>query len=213
MGIAPKTVREFKGKSLLALPEEYCCIDIETTGLSPCSCHIIEFSAVKVRGGVVVDEFTTLVRPPYAIPSFITQLTGISDAMVRGAPRIGEIAESIHDFLGDAVLLGHNVHFDVNFLYDHLAPHSGRHVSNDFVDLMLLSRRVNRDYPDHRLGTLAARAGVRPDGMHRARRDVEVTIRCYERIRNLVARGEVALPPKKGLTRRSRHDNLPPTVS
>jgi DNA polymerase-3 subunit epsilon len=194
MGASPKTVREFKGKSLLALPEDYCCIDLETTGLSPCACHIIEISAVKVRGGVVFDEFTTLVRPPYSIPSFITGLTGISDAMVRGAPRIEDVAGQVHDFLGDAVLLGHNVHFDVNFLYDHLAPHSGRHLANDFVDLMRLSRKVNRDYPDHRLGTLAARAGVRPDGMHRARRDVEVTIQCYERIRNLALRGGVVFP-------------------
>jgi len=194
VGASPKTVRTFKGKSLLALPDAYCCIDLETTGLSPCACHILEFSGVKVRGGVAVDEFTTLLKPPCPIPSFITGLTGISDAMVRGAPRIEDVAGRLHDFLGDSVLLGHNVHFDVNFLYDHLAPHTGRYLTNDFVDLMRLSRRVDRDYPDHRLGTLAARAGIRPTGMHRARRDVEVTILCYERIRSLASCGRISFP-------------------
>jgi len=193
-GTPPKTVREFKGKSLLALPDAYCCIDLETTGLSPGSCHILEISAVRVVDGTCIDEITTLVRPPCPIPPFITSLTGISDAMVKDAPRLEEVAGRVHDFLGDSVLLGHNVHFDVNFLYDHFAAHAGRHVRNDYVDLMRLSRRVDKDYPDHRLGTLAARAGIRPTGMHRARRDVEVTIRCYERIRSLASCGRISFP-------------------
>jgi DNA polymerase III epsilon subunit family exonuclease len=170
----------------MALPSEYCCIDLETTGLSPARCHIIEISAVRVRDGEAVEEFTTLVRPPVAIPSFITHLTGISDEMVRDRPGIAEVADPLFVFLGSGILLGHNVHFDVNFLYDHLAAHTGRFLGNDFVDLLRLSRRYQREYPDHRLSTLAERAGVRPTGMHRARRDVEVTIHCYERIRSRV---------------------------
>ena len=97
----------------------FVVVDLETTGGSPDSAEITEIGAVKIRGGVVIGEFQTLVNPGSEIPPFITVLTGITDAMVHEAPKIDEVLPSFFEFLGSAsstFLVAHNAPFDISLL-------------------------------------------------------------------------------------------------
>ena len=180
-------MREEKGKSLVALPVDYVVVDTETTGLSSGRSHIIELSALRVRNGEVTEVFSSLIRPPkqeicefgevrYAYAdSFITGLTGITNEMLEDAPGPEEILPKAHAFLEDRVLLGHNVQFDVNFLYDAFEQWLGRPLRNDFLDTLRLSRKLLPELPHHRLSDLAAALGVRYEGAHRAEADCRIT--------------------------------------
>ena len=94
----------------------FCVFDIETTGGSPVDCSITEIGAVKYKGGEEVGTFQTLVDPGGPIPPFITILTGITQAMVYGAPKIESVLPAFLEFIGDAVLVGHNIRFDLSFV-------------------------------------------------------------------------------------------------
>jgi len=94
----------------------FCVIDLETTGCEAGIDGITEIGAVKVRGGEVLGEFQTLVNPTGAIPPFIAVLTGITDAMVAGAPRLGQALPAFLEFSRGAVLVAHNAPFDLGFL-------------------------------------------------------------------------------------------------
>ncbi len=94
----------------------FCVVDLETTGGSASGDAITEIGAVKVRGGEVIGEFQTLVNPGAPIPASIVVLTGITQAMVISAPPVEEVLPSFLEFLGDAVFVAHNSHFDLGFL-------------------------------------------------------------------------------------------------
>ncbi|MBO4539580.1 MAG: 3'-5' exonuclease, partial [Clostridia bacterium] len=112
--------RVYKGKSLFDFPSDYTVIDIETTGLYTGESEIIEVSAIKCRGDEAVDTFSTLIHPQLPISSFISDLTGITNELVKDAPYAKEALEDFYSFAGKDILVGHNVNFDVNFLYDEL---------------------------------------------------------------------------------------------
>ena len=159
--------------------EDYTVIDIETTGLKSSTDGITELSALRVRGGVPSDEFSSLVDPGVHIPAFITSLTGISDAMVRGKPRIGEILPAYIDFIGDDVILGHNTAFDLRFIEDRCRLH-GIAFSPVYTDTMKIGRAMYPDMEHHRLSDLAYRFDVSYRGAHRALTDCRITAACYE---------------------------------
>jgi len=94
----------------------FCVLDLETTGGSPKDCEITEVGAVKYVGGELTGSFNTLVNPDAPIPPTITVLTGITQAMVIEAPRIEEVLPSLLEFIGNAVIVGHNIRFDISFL-------------------------------------------------------------------------------------------------
>ena len=130
--------RDKKGISTIDIINDYCVIDIETTGLDSKYDEIIEISALKVRNNKVIDQYTNLVKPKQRIfvdndekdfcvengekvkyiDEFITDLTGITNQMLQNAPNISEVLPSFNEFVKDDVLIGHNVNFDINFLYD-----------------------------------------------------------------------------------------------
>ncbi|MBO4502765.1 MAG: hypothetical protein J5707_03820, partial [Candidatus Methanomethylophilus sp.] len=112
--------RPGRGKSVIASPDSYVCIDLETTGLRPTGDWIIEFAAYKVEDGVCRDRLVSFVRPGdiSKVSPFITSLTGITKDMVRDAPLPEDILPELFDFVGDYMVLGHNTCFDMNFLYD-----------------------------------------------------------------------------------------------
>jgi DNA polymerase III epsilon subunit family exonuclease len=176
--------RPGRGKSLIASPEDYVCIDLETTGLRPSSDWIIEVAAYRVRSGKAEDRFVSFVRPGEIgkVSSFITQLTGITREMVADAPLPEEVLPELFDFVGDDMVVGHNTCFDMNFLYDGAVRAGLDPIGNDFTDTMRISRRTYKELPNHRLGTLAQHLDVVPTAAHRAAVDVETTIRCYEQM-------------------------------
>ncbi|WP_334142806.1 DEDD exonuclease domain-containing protein [Rhabdothermincola sp.] len=154
----------------------FCVVDLETTGGSVESCGITEVGAVKLRGGECLGTFQTLVNPGSAIPPEITVLTGITEAMVLPAPRIEAVLPALLEFAGDAVLVGHNLRFDLAFL-DAALERSGRpRLRNRTIDTLALARRLVRDeVPNLKLATLASRLRLDHPPSHRALDDALAT--------------------------------------
>lgn len=176
--------RPMKGRCLMVAVSDYVVIDIETTGMSAAASEIIELGAVKVQNGEIVEKFAALVKPRAAISPFITELTGINNAMVRTAPAINAVLPNYLNFIGNALVVGHNVHFDVNFIYDNSLSCLNRPFVNDFIDTMRLSRRLYKDVKGHKLRDLAQRFAVPNSGRaHRALVDVITTYYCYEHMK------------------------------
>ncbi len=154
----------------------FCVVDLETTGGSAQSCGITEIGAVKLRGGACLGTFQTLVNPGVAIPREITVLTGITQAMVVPAPRIDTVLPTLLEFIGDAVIVGHNVRFDVGFLDAALARSGRPRLANRVIDTLAMARRLLLDeVPNLRLGTLASRLRLDHTPSHRALDDALAT--------------------------------------
>jgi DNA polymerase III subunit epsilon len=154
----------------------FVVLDVETTGGSPTTSSLTEVAAARYRGGELLGTYQTLVRPDEHIPPFITALTGISDAMVVDAPPIGTMLPSFLEFVGGAVVVGHNIRFDLGFL-NHALTSTGRDpIPNPSVDTLALARRLIRDMvPNCKLGTLAAVLRLPNQPSHRALSDVLAT--------------------------------------
>ena len=154
----------------------FCVIDLETTGGSASDCSITEVGAVKLSGGECLGTYQTLVDPGCAIPLEITVLTGITHSMVTRAPRIESVLPSLLEFVGAAVIVGHNVRFDVGFLDAALRRDERPRLVNRTVDTVALARRLLRDeVPNCRLGTLADRLRLDHKPSHRALDDALAT--------------------------------------
>jgi DNA polymerase III epsilon subunit family exonuclease len=166
----------------------FIVVDLETTGGSPFAGAVItEIGAVKVRGGVVQEEFKTFVNPLSPIPDFITQLTGITDEMVRLSPIIDEVFPAFMKFCGheaEAVLVAHNAPFDIGFLkaaakeLDHPWPRF------EVLDTARLARQLlTRDEVINcKLGTLAAFFSTQVTPTHRALDDAQTTTEVLHRL-------------------------------
>lgn len=174
-----KNKRPKKGNSLLVATENFTAIDIETTGVSVLFDHIIEISAIRFRGGKAVDKFDSLVNPECELDEFIVQLTGITDDMVATAPKIENVLSGFLEFIGNDVLVGHNINFDINFIYDECENCGIDVICNNYIDTMRLSRRINKEYPNHKLDTLIWMMGLPGRSLHRALGDCELTAACY----------------------------------
>jgi DNA polymerase-3 subunit epsilon len=154
----------------------FVVVDLETTGGSPATCAITEVGAIKLKGGECLGTFQTLVNPGCAIPPEITYLTGITQAMVIPAPRIDEVLPALLEFMGDAVLVGHNVRFDVSFLNAAAQARGRDRLHHTIVDTCALARRLIRDeVPNCKLGTLARHFRTARQPTHRALDDAVAT--------------------------------------
>lgn len=185
--------RPFKGKSLIAFPQDFVVVDIETTGMSAASCAIIEISAVRFSADKPIETFSTLVDPQRRIDYFITRLTGITNAMVKGAPLIDRAIMDFYRFVGNSVIVGYNVNFDVNFLYDFLVRCHGIPLKNDFIDVLRIARRVLPELPDHKQTTVAEHFGISTRGAHRAETDCLICAAVLEKLKENILDGGVTL--------------------
>lgn len=154
----------------------FVVVDVETTGGSPHTSSLTEVAAARYHGGELVGTYQTLVRPDERILPLITALTGISDAMVRDAPPIGEMLPSFLEFVGRGVIVGHNLRFDLSFLNHALVATARDPLPNATVDTLALARRLVRDeVPNCKLATLAAYLELPHRPSHRALTDVLAT--------------------------------------
>lgn len=177
--------REHKGKSRLFFADEYSALDIETTGLSPAYCEIIEIGAVRVKNGEITERFEALIRPSEPVSQFITGLTGITNEELERNGRQPEIVlAEFSEFIGDSLLVGQNVNFDINFLYDGMMKHLGQPLTNHFADTLRLSSNIFPDLSDHKLDTLKKDFGIAEAVAHRGLSDCIDAMRCYEYMRN-----------------------------
>ncbi|MGN0482809.1 MAG: exonuclease domain-containing protein [Lachnospiraceae bacterium] len=179
-----KNQRSNKGKSLFSFPDSFTVIDIETTGLSPRFNEIIEISAIKIQNKNILDKFSSLVKPaPSAdglfVDEFITDLTGITNEMLASAPDPLPVLEKFLSFIGNDILVGHNVNFDINFLYDYCEKFLSKPLINDFVDTMRISRILHPEFSDHTLSTLCSFYSIKNSNAHRSLSDCIATAECY----------------------------------
>lgn len=180
-----KPKREFKGKSIIDFPENYCIIDIETTGLSPDFDDIIEIAAIKFDKAKEIDSFQSLVQPPcFAdgeyISDFISDLTGITNEMLEKAPSTHIALTNFLNFINkDDILVGHNVNFDINFLYDNFLNYLEQKFSNNFIDTMRIARKLHPELPHHRLKDIKKLYDIDSVCEHRALSDCYSTNSIY----------------------------------
>ena len=154
----------------------FCVLDIETTGSDRGGDLITEIGVVKVRHGQCLGTMATLVNPGKAIAPSVTVLTGITQSMVAKAPRIETVLPTLQEFVGDSVIVGHNVGFDMGFINAALLRSHRPAFRNTVVDTLPLARRLVRDeVPDCRLGTLASRFRLDHRPNHRALDDALAT--------------------------------------
>ncbi len=156
----------------------FVVVDLETTGGSPRDCGITEIGAVKVRGGEVLGELQTFVNPGEPIPPFIQSLTGITDAMVRDAPRPGAAVTSFLEFARGAVLVAHNARFDISFLKAACSAADIPWPRHEVLDTVQLARHAMRrdEVRNHKLSTLAQVFGAQTTPDHRALHDARATV-------------------------------------
>lgn len=159
---------------------DFVVFDLETTGAKCPPCRITEIGAYRISRGEIVAEFQTLVNPESIIPPFITQLTGISNQMVRTAPKFAEIASDFLSFIGDAVLVAHNAHFDMRFLNHEIGRiYEGYRVANSHLCTVQLSRKLLPNIENHRLHTVAEHYSIYIENRHRAADDAHATAKVF----------------------------------
>lgn len=163
--------------------EDYTVVDIETTGLSPDKNEIIELSAIKIRQGKVVENFTTLIKPEGHINSYITKLTGIDDEMVKNSPKIEDVIENFCKFLSNDCILGHNISFDLRFIRHNLLKHCNLELTNSSLDTVRLARKYCPKLASYKLSSLADHFAIDSEGHHRALKDCEMTLTLYNKIK------------------------------
>ncbi|MBP5618454.1 MAG: PHP domain-containing protein, partial [Clostridia bacterium] len=149
------------------LDGEFIVFDFETTGFSPAEERITEIGAVLMRGGEIVDTFSSLVNPGKPIPSRVVELTGITDEMVSVAPREEEIFPQFLDFVGDRLMVAHNAPFDMSFARA-AAKRLGRSIDNAYCDTVPMARAILPDLKNHKLDTVAEALDLGDFNHHRA---------------------------------------------
>ncbi len=171
------------GKDLNTFVPDYVIFDLETTGMNPLlGDRIVEISAIKVIDHKVVEEFSTLVNPGRNIPDRVIAVHGITNEMVEDAPNGREALSAFLDFVGDSILVGHNIkYFDLNFLkvecslfFDQKVP------TNDYVDTLILAKHCMPEMAHRNLTGLATHFGLSDEGAHRALADCRMNQKVYE---------------------------------
>lgn len=170
-----------QGKLLNEYIEDYVVFDLETTGVSPYNDEVIEISAVKARKGKVVEEFSELVNLKRTIPFAASRVNNITDDMVSDAPFFDEVLRHFLEFVGENVLVGHNIQsFDMKFIYRDCERYFHQLITNDYVDTLILAKRCFPEWRHRRLGDLADYYGISTQGAHRALADCRMNQRVFE---------------------------------
>lgn len=180
----------------------YAIVDIETTGGNSQRDKITEIAIYIHDGEKIVDEFITLVNPERSIPYYITQMTGISDEMVAGAPRFFEIAKKIVEVTEGKIFVAHNAQFDYRFIQNEFKQ-LGYSYIRDTLCTVRLSRKLIPGKSSYSLGTLCNELGIEIKDRHRASGDALATVKLLD---ILLASRAIAtedffnpIPDRKGL--------------
>ncbi|MBT4384615.1 3'-5' exonuclease [Candidatus Peregrinibacteria bacterium] len=158
----------------------FVVVDLETTGLEPKLDRIVEIAAVKVKNGVIIEEWDTLVNPGIFIPQITTDISGITSDMVKDSPRFDEVADEYLKFIGtDSVFVAHNVDFDWRFMNTHLQRHDREEMNNPNLCTFKLAKRVHPNLPAYGLGALTETFSIDLVQAHRALHDARATAELF----------------------------------
>ncbi|NPA16694.1 3'-5' exonuclease [Persephonella sp.] len=161
----------------------FTVIDLETTGFVPERDYIIEIAAIKFQGHLEIDRFWQLVRPDIDfIPPYITELTGITNAMVIDQPKIEDVLPDFIRFIQDTILVAHNVKFDLSFLNYNARLYLGKTIKNPSICTDNLARRILPEIDSKSLEHVAYHLNIPYRQKHRAMSDAEVTMKVFEKM-------------------------------
>jgi len=196
---------------LIDMDQTYVVFDLETTGLKPEQCEIIEIGAVKLVNGEIVDRFQTFVNDGVVVPAQITQLTGITTDMLAGAPNAREVLTQFHAFVEGCCLVAHNAEFDMGFIRHH-GNRFNLAFSNHYADTLMLARDLMHDLINHKLDTVCEALGVVLLEHHRATDDAQATGEVFLKLLDkLRALGLDKLPVRSEETKQERGKKRAPT--
>lgn len=182
------------GDKLDKYVSDYTVFDLETTGVSPQTDKVIEISAIKVRNGQAVGEFSSLVNPMRSIPYGATRVNGITDEMVADKPMFEKVLGDFLDFIEDDILVGHNIHdFDMKFIHRDCEAFFRMFLGNDYIDTLPLARKCLPQLGHHRLTDLALYYKISINGAHRALNDCRMNQLVFERLGAELKNGTNAL--------------------
>ncbi len=185
----------------------YSVVDIETTGNGYKGQKITEISIFIFDGEKIIDEFTSLVNPEQKIPYFITNLTGITEAMVRTAPKFYEIAKKVAEITKDTVFVAHNVNFDYNIIRDEFKS-LGFDFKRKKLCTVRLSRKIIPGLASYSLGNICSAEGIEIAARHRAKGDAEATVELFRRL----IKRDHKFTINSFLNAKSREATLPPLL-
>lgn len=157
----------------------YCVLDLETTGFSAKTEKITEVGIMKVQNGEVIDEFSCFVNPEKHIPQRVTEVTNITDDMVKDAKTIDQVFPEILEFIKGSVLVAHNAPFDMGFLKQN-AKVLGYEFDYTYLDTLSLAKDLFPDYKKYKLGKIAENLGIKVEVAHRALDDVDTTVKVFK---------------------------------
>lgn len=181
--------------------DTYVVFDVETTGLSAVHDEIIELAAVKVKNGEIIDRFESFVNPHRPLSATITELTSITDDMVKDAPDLDEVLPDYLDFIDGTVLVAHNARFDMGFLQAGAKKIGREPVTNPVIDTLELGRLLYPRLKNHRLNTLCKQFDIDLTQHHRAIYDAEATgYLLWKMLDDCVERGLARLDQLNQLT-------------
>ena len=168
-------VTDAKGQSI---DTTYCVLDLETTGFSATTEKITEIGIMKFKDGEVIDSFSCFVNPEKHIPQRVSEVTNITDDMVKDAETIDKVFPKMLEFLGDSVIVAHNAGFDVGFLKQN-AKRLGYDFDYTYLDTLSLAKDLFPDYKKYKLGKIAENLGIKVEVAHRALDDVDTTVKVF----------------------------------
>ena len=187
------------GKKLNKYVSDYVLFDLETTGVSCINDEVVEISALKVRDGFVVEEFSTLVNPGMPIPPYATDINGITDDMVKDSPTFELVLGQFIEFAGNDILVGHNItSFDMKFIQRDAEKYFGKIFGNDYIDTLQLARLYLPELDHHTLSDLARYYHISTAGAHRALADCKMNQRIFESLKEEIEHpSEAAMAVKR----------------
>ncbi len=175
------------GESQPLKETRFVVVDLETTGGSAAEARVTEIALYAIENERIVGEFSSLINPRTVIPDFIVRLTGITNEMVASAPSFSEVAEAVRAFIGDGVLVAHNVGFDAGFLAMELNRQEvGATLANKTLCTVRLARHLAPGLDNYRLHTVADHFGIEIVNRHRAGGDALATAKIFLKMLDLL---------------------------
>ncbi|MBR0518392.1 3'-5' exonuclease [bacterium] len=189
------------GNSILDFERDYTVVDIETTGVNFQESSILEVGAVKISNGIMKEKFSELIRPQkfflcptefdddfcfvngekvQYINDFVRDLTGIKNKMLENARSESEVLEDFFYFIGNDLIIGHNVAFDLKFLSEASVKNFQKPILNSYSDTLKISVKLFPNMEHHKLKDLAELYNIDYSHAHRALEDCIITFKCYE---------------------------------
>ena len=157
----------------------FCVFDLETTGFSAVTEKVTEIGIMKLKNGEVIDEFSCFVNPEKHIPERVTEVTNITDEMVKDAETIDKVFPKVLEFIKGSILVAHNAGFDTGF-FKQISKNLGYEYDYTSIDTLSLAKDLFPDYKKYKLGKIAENLGIKVEVAHRALDDVDTTVKVFK---------------------------------